>query len=239
MSGWTIIDSQRAANGAAADTITVNVSNVLQGDVIVLFAGNDNAKPISAMSDGTNNLTLRTEISSSSIRHSTGYQIQPASPTGAITLTADWGVASGANTRNAHAWVLRPSGTPSINGELYTGAQIGTTAVNSGNISPSGTDGIALCCTFFETAFTWVAGTNTPTINGVAGSGLMNAGEEMASWYITHAGFTNGEGAATGSNTSRHTTPIISFNNAASGPTPAQLIPAFTQTGGGYSVQYV
>lgn len=32
---------------------------------------------------------------------------------------------------------------------------------------------------------------------------------------------------------------IMAFKLASSGPTPAQLIPAFTQTGGGYGVQYV
>lgn len=216
---WTIIDSQRAANGGGADTITVNVSGVAQGDVVLVFAANDSSHPIVSVSDGTNNLTLRPEIQSNTNFHSTSYQVQPASPTGALTLTANWGVASNATTRDIHAWVLRASGTPSISidAELYTAAQVGTTAVNSGNITTTGTDGIAVCATMFDSAFTWVLGTNVPTINGVSGSGLMNAGEEMASWYITYsAGFT-GEGAATGSNTSRHTTPIISFKNTGGG----------------------
>jgi hypothetical protein len=207
---WTLIDSQVASGGGGSTTITRQVTNVAAGDLIMVAVAHDSgAVTIDSVSDGTNTLTLRSTLSSGSIRMAQAWQVQPASPTGTVTFTATFGAS--ALARNIHVRVLRPTGTPSLDAALETAAQISTTAVNSGNITTTGTDGVAMCTTYFETA----GAVTTPLINGGAGTDLQSTGVEMSSWYATYAAGFTGEGAATGPNTSRHTTTIIAFTIAA------------------------
>lgn len=227
----TFRNSNENGGGGSAGTVAVTVTSISAGDIIIVAAANDTSQDITQISDGTSNLTLRTQLSSSGARLRVGYLLSSVA-SGSVTYTATFGAS--ASAREIHAWAFNPGGgTAAFDTSREDAVQVSTTDVNSGNITTTGTDEVVVSFTYQETG-----GTHTSeSINGVAADGTpLDPGGNMSSWYRIVTGTFTGESSSTLSNTSRHITSIIGINTGSGGDVSTGLAGSASTGSAGTSV---
>lgn len=221
---WTFVDSD-GANGAGSSTtiaspgLTVNV-----GDLVVVMAKWEGADTTVSFGDGTSTLTpwsignQGTTGSNNEPHLAVAYILASvASGTNSVVYTATFGATRA--FRDIIVMVFTPSAACSVDGSPNcnagnSGAGTGTTLA-SGNITTSGTDGIA-----FGAYAEYGATLLSDQINGVALAHSQTAGTASTLYNITYAsGFT---GQATGqfSSANRWVLGVIAFKvGGGGGPT--------------------
>lgn len=216
---------QHAANGNTDTTIDVTIT-VSAGDLVVVFGKHEGAATDTmsvARSAGGDAFTGGTMYSHTGGAGPTNgqffYLISPSN-TGSQTYR----LTTSAPTpfKSVHAWCFTPDSGETVTFDQQTGAtgdSPGATP-NSGNITTTGTDEVALGGYAENTGNPLT----TPTIGGVAADGSYLANNDpnfTASWYrILTATMTNGAAAGSlGGASAGWATPIIAFKSAAAGPT--------------------
>lgn len=209
---WTFHASVGNTGSASSTTVAVTGLTVTAGDLVVVIVKHEGGSATVSVSDGTSTLTsgFGDQSSIGGDPFLSMHYITSSVASGSVTYTATFSAAR--TFRDIAVMSYTPSaGTVSIDG---TPASLGdhSTAVNSGNTTTSGTDGVAFGgYAEFGDALT------SPLINGVAADHTQLAtGTNSEIWSKTYAGgFT---GAASGT---------ISFDNWSCG------ILAFNLTAGG------
>lgn len=191
-------NSTENSTGTATATATVTLPSVTAGRLIGVFLKYEGASTTSTLSDGLGSTVVpKTQIShANGDMHGRWFYILASVGSGStVTFTVTFG-ASRPYWR-VHVYEFSYSGTASLDVEPSGGGATGTsTAVNSGNMTTTGTDEVVLAGYGEYSAETF----SNPLVNAVAASGsIINspAGSFAASWYrILTATFAGG--AATG-----------------------------------------
>lgn len=174
-----------------ATTIPLSVTGVSVGDLVFVWAKWEGGTASPTCSDGTSTLTPWAPgvISRPSADpRGCGFFILSSVASGSLTYTVSLGVSR--TFREIVAYRTTPSGLVALDGTAL-GANGSSTAVSSGNITTTGTDGIA-----FGTYGDFGNSESAEKINGLAATGNTHAGANASEvWYRAYsAGFT---GAAT------------------------------------------
>jgi hypothetical protein len=179
-----------AANGSAA-TITVALTGVGAGNLIVLFACHETVQDTITASDGTTSLTGLTRHDFVGGSGSGRFLYLLSANSGDKTYTVTFG--SAAQFRKVFVWEYSYSGTAEFDQENSNESNGGTSSITSGNITTTGTDEVVL-------AGNWAYSASFPSdeqINGVAADNIDHDGNDGSSWdSIVTATFT-GQATAT------------------------------------------
>ena len=182
---FTLVDAGRTGyNGSPATSIATSapVAGVSVGDVVVaLVSSNSNTDTLTSVSDGTSNLTaadtfnFRIDIGSQFY-----YFISPNS--GSLTYTANWNAGT-AGDRGICVYVFHPSATAAFDVSRNDQNAGASTAMDSGLITPTGSDEIV-----FGGGRAENASISAPLINGSAATGQINISAAIELWYLATAG---------------------------------------------------
>lgn len=187
------------SNVGSAPTIAVSVGSVQAGDLVWVFAGDDDSQTITSVSDGTSSFTPLTGASTGSA-HGRGFYLLSSVATGTVTYTATFNAT--ALFRSIGAWVFRPTSAATFNQQ-----NIGTTTdgtLNSGSITTAVSDVLVVAGDSNS------IGLHTSLqIGGVAATDSDTSGTG-AIWYRATTGNVSATGTATGA--LRAVTGIASFS---------------------------
>lgn len=215
---WTFIDSDGAFDTASGTTVASPALTVAAGDLVVVAVKFEGATTTVSVSDGTSSLT---EWSKGVTGTSSGepfldvFYILASVANGSVTYTATLGAARA--FKDIVVMVYRPSAAASLDGIANVGSGTTGTAATSGNLTTSGSDGVAFGCYAEYGSYLTAA-----TINSIAQDHFIDA---SAGTVINHdpgtsksamfantyaAGFTGGA-AATLSASERWVLGVIAF----------------------------
>lgn len=227
---WTFVDSD-GANGAGSSTtiaspgLTVNV-----GDLVVVMTKWEGTDTTISISDGTSTLTpwsignQGTTASNNEPHLAVAYILASvASGTNSVVYTVTYGATRA--FRDVIAMVFTPSSACSLDGTAIAGnSGAGTgTVLSSGNITTTGTDGIAFGA---YAEYGGVLDSLSIKINSVSAANVQKStGTNSELWNITYASGFTGAAAATISVANRWVLGVIAFKvgGAAASPTYPQL----------------
>ena len=216
---WTFKDSDGNFSSGSGTTLAVTLNGIAAGDVIVVHVTWESANSETVSIDDGGADTFDTSVAGK-ITHSgsepTSYffYLIGSVATGDVTYTATWSVGNGVY-RNIVAYAYTPpaGSLVSLDGTAV-GASGTDNAPNSGNITTTGTDGVA-----FGSYAEYGATLTSPLISGVAADNSQGTASKCLVWAKAYSsGFT---GAATGSlgASERWVCQIIAFNAVVSGGT--------------------
>jgi len=223
--GWGTCHSAGSAPSGAAQTITVNLTSVVSGEFVFVWAKHEGAATAITVSDGTSSFT---QISAGTVNHGNGdlsggsFYLLSSVATGTVTYTADF---NGTDSRNFREIVV--IACPGDSGETRSADGTSTentgtgTALTSGAITTSGTDTIV-----FSTFGNYAASTTTlEQIGGTNATGRQEAtgGAASAWWRILTATMSSGQGTAT-IGTQDWISQIFAIKSEAAGSSPAHRV---------------
>lgn len=196
--GFTFVNSGQTGNTGSGTSLAVNVTGVNAGDLVVVLVKWESTDTTVSVSDGTSSLVASAagNVGSSGAYYTSVFYLLSSVASGTVTYTVTWGAAR--TFRDLIVVVHTPSAAASLDGTATGTYSASGTTLNSGNITTTGTDGMA-----FGTYGDFSG--NHPTsaaINGVGATREIDGGAGVASaiWMRAYtAGFT---GAATGTITS-------------------------------------
>jgi hypothetical protein len=171
----------------------MTAASVAAGDLVIVAVKWENADTTVTVSDGTSSLTETPagHAADASPAWTTAFYLLSSVATGTVTYTVTWSAAQ--TFRDIGVMVYRPPSTPVTDG-TFVKAVGNSTAFASGNITTTGTDGVAFGY-YGETGGT----ASAQQINGSAASQVLTFGVQPRSsiWSLTYtAGFT-GQATAT------------------------------------------
>ena len=194
---FTFVNSNQAGAGASSTTLQVTVTGVGAGNLIVIVCGwglsSDTTLTVTDPNSTFTNGTLLRNVDPTPDNCSAMAYLLSSVSSGSVTYTMTLGTA--AVDLEIQAWAFSYSGTASLG--AANAAQGNSTAPNSGNISPSGTDLVVMGAAMIEGADSVTA--SAPLINGAAAEGSnLNFQGVSNVWYdILSAGFSNGAASCT------------------------------------------
>ena len=218
---WTFVDSDGYGASASSTTIATPGVTVAAGDLAVVLVSYEGTATTLSVSDGTSSLTewVVGQKYASGLTLDVFYILASvASGTNSVVYTATFG-GGGRTYRNIAVMVFTPPSAASLDGTAV--AASGTsTALASGNITTTGTDGIA-----FGAYAEYGLFLNTEKINGVTLERKQIAyGLRSELWQIAYsAGFTGQATAVLTSNTWIGGVIAFKADAAASTPLPVFL----------------
>lgn len=228
---WTFHNSNGATASASSNSIAVALANVSVGDLIAVWVKWEAGTTTCAVSDGTTSLTQYVPgvLTYTGAGEPSGvlFYLLSSVASGTVTYTASLGAAR--TWRDIVVMSYTPSaGTVAADGTAGVGAQGQGTAVSSGNVTTTGTDGVA-----FGGYSEYGSALTSPKINNVVAAQTQKSGATNSElWSITYSsGFT---GAATGTITFNNWVGgVIAFKITASGAAPVSIPPRMTLLGVG------
>ena len=218
---WTFVDSDGVGEAASSTTVVTPGLTVNAGDLVVVLVTREGSEANTlSVSDGTSTLTEWSvgQKDAGQFTLDVFYILASvASGTNSVVYTATFGAARG--YRNIAAMVFTPPAAASLDGTPV--AAFGTsTSLASGNITTTGTDGVA-----FGFYAEYGQDLGSEQINGVALARKQEAtGLRGELWQIAYsAGFT-GQATATLGVSAPWIGGVIAFNAAAGGAVDSNFI---------------
>lgn len=219
---FTLVDSDgTGGQGASAATIATPGLTVNVGDLVVVLVKWEGANTTCSVSDGTNTLT---EWSKGVVQNNGSQEpffdvfytlSSGVSGTNSVVYTNTFG--AGQPFRSIAAMVFTPSAAASLDGTANANTGTTGTSATSGNLTTTGTDGIAFGC-----YAGYGASLSSETINGsIFANRIVVTGSDAEIFQTAYvAGFTGGA-AATLSGSNRWDLGVIAFKiGAGGGSTP-------------------
>lgn len=210
------VQSNTAWDAASSATLTVALTGVGAGNLIVLWTKFEEAATTVSVSDATSTLTNGTMVNHANgdLHGSWAYLLVGNS--GNRTYTCTWGAAR--THRRLHVWEFSYTGTASLDVQA-TGSGASATPT-SGTVTTTGTDAVALGGYGEYSANT----PSLPLINGVAAAGSQldsPAGALTSSWYtILTATFVGGAASLTLSGSGDWICNVLAIKTDAGGGDP-------------------
>lgn len=216
----TLVGSATASNNTGSTISSISCSSTISvnsGDLVVLWVKHEGASTTLTGTDSTDTETMSAPAVSSiqdgaSGDLHTGFRYKTAATvTGSVTYKMTFGAARA--YVELVAYVFRPDGGETVSYLTDNGASGSSTTPNSGNISPTITDGVVLGGFGNYTS----SSPSAVTINGVSAEGSTTATYAMAWYDILTTGFAGGAAAGTGYSSAAWTCGVIAFESAVGG----------------------
>ena len=215
----TFVNGNGANDDTNDTTMAVTVTGVSAGNLVHVLVKFEGATTTATCSDGTTSLTqdpTGVQSHTNADLNAVHFYLLSSVASGSVSYTVTLGAARPFKTMDAA--VFSYSGTASRQAAAYSalGANDnGTDPVQSGTISPTGSDLIVIGSYYAYSSAT----STTHLINGIAAGGTFGGPGGSVGWYrLLSSGFTNG-------------TASVDFNN--SGFDGLVSIVAYEVTGGG------
>lgn len=198
-------------------TVSCNVAGVQAGDLAFVTDSFEGSTTTATCSDGTSSLTQTAFGVTAGARGTepwlAAFYIMSSSASGTVTYTTTLGANRAFKQIAVQVW--RPSAAASLDGTAVA-ASGGTTPISSGNITTTGTDGLA-----FGSYAEFGQATTSELINGVAEDQkqIANApsSRNTTQWSRTYSsGFTGDAGGTMGGN-EQYTLGVTAFKIGAGG----------------------
>lgn len=178
---FTLNNKNLAQNSGSAGSITVVVTGVLSGDLVVLLTGNDQSIDTMSVSDGTSSLTPGNLVSTGAVRMQFFYLLASVA-SGSVTYTVTYGAPGTATERLAAVYVFTPSAPCVFDVQDTGGLAASGTAMASGNFTTTGTDELVFGGGYDENAATFL----TWLVNGIAATDHQSGGAGSI-WYLAES----------------------------------------------------
>lgn len=215
---FTFVNSGENGSSASNTSLQATVTGVHAGDLVVILAKWENGDTTVSASDGTSSFTDALSgnhavgTAGAGEPNVTALYLLSSVTSGSVTYTVTWGAAR--PWKDVIVAVYTPgSGTLSLDGTANKNVGAGT-SLTTGNITTSGTDGIA-----FALYGEYGTGLDSEKINGLVADrtivgGVVNQSEIWIKSYTS--GFT-GQGTATLNSSNNWAAAILAFKLTASG----------------------
>lgn len=201
-------NGNRNESGTSITTLTVALTAVGAGNFIGFFAKFEGAATTCTISDGTDTLTARAQYNHSAGGDNGQFFHLNASSAGDKTYTMTLGAAR----PYVRIYVFEYSYTGTVSFDTEINAEAGSSsAVNSGNITTTGTDELCLALYGENSAVTISA----QQINGVAADQIQSGGTYGSAWTNVFAATFTGAATATLSAAGKWICMLVAFKTGA------------------------
>lgn len=211
---FTFTQNNRSHNDASGTSLTVALTGVTAGALIVLPVGWEGADTTITASDGTSSFTAGTHASPNGDQYACFLYLLSAN-SGNKTYTITW--AASRPGRHCQVWEFGSTGTNSFDVQNTGTGASGSLA--SGTVTTTGTDEVVMGLGFPYGA---TLATSAEQIGGVSADGQLRAGssENMNGWYRILTGTASGIAATATMDSIDWVCNIIAFKAASAGGQP-------------------
>lgn len=190
----TFVKSAGTRTAGSGTTITVQLTTVTAGHLIVIFAGAAAVTSTTvSVSDGTTAFTLTpqgVQANAGNACFGSFHYLLSSVASGTVTYTATFGAAK--TNGVIYAFEYSYTGTPAFDVENVASSNGGTTALTTGNVTTTGSDEVLLVGVVSNT---FGGAITSPTIDGTAGThATQEAGPLSEVYDLAKTGVTVGGG---------------------------------------------